>query len=57
MTNTDTAASPAHDQSSAETRTGCVVVHQYDGDEACQSSCTLDFGHDGPHVCGNGHDF
>ena len=66
MTKLDTLTTPAsaqpfggeagHDDV-AETRTGCGVVHQYDGDDLCQSSCTLDFGHDGSHACGNGHDF
>lgn len=45
-----------HDDAT-ETRTGCGVVHQYDGNELCQSGCTLDFGHDGPHACSNGHYF
>ena len=66
MTMSDTLTSPASAQSPdgeasqnvvAETRTGCGVLHQFDGSDVCQSSCTLDFGHDGSHSCGNGHDF
>jgi hypothetical protein len=40
-----------------EAATSCDALHQYDGDDACQSHCTLDFPHDGDHLCGNGHAF
>lgn len=40
-----------------EAATSCDALHQYEGDEACQSRCTLDFPHDGDHICGNGHTF
>jgi hypothetical protein len=43
--------------SESATRTGCGLLHQYDGDELCGARCTLEFAHDGPCVCGNGHDF
>ena len=66
MTNLDTSNAYASTQPSGgesgqddatDTRAGCDVVHQYDGNDLCQSGCTLDFGHDGPHACGNGHYF
>jgi hypothetical protein len=44
-------------ETSSATRTHCEVLHQYHGSYACQTRCTLSFGHGGAHVCSNGHDF
>jgi hypothetical protein len=41
----------------AATRTYCTILHQGYAGGHCQSRCTLHISHDGPHYCGNGHDF